>query len=72
MPAASVRAWVLAIVAALAAVSPAEGCGHHRHDHDDTPFSEEYLDELQRKWGSEVRETKAVCVHNFCFLPIPY
>ncbi|KAL1893149.1 hypothetical protein Sste5346_006581 [Sporothrix stenoceras] len=52
MPA-SVRAWVLAIVAALAAVSPAEACAGHRHSHDDTPFSEEYLEELQRKWGSE-------------------
>lgn len=56
MLATSVRAWTLALVAALAAVGPAEGCSHHgRHDHDDTPFSAEHLEELQRKWGHEVR-----------------
>ncbi|CAK7220244.1 hypothetical protein SBRCBS47491_004122 [Sporothrix bragantina] len=53
MPATSIRAWALALVAALAAVGPVESCGHHRRDHDDTPFTPEHLEELQRKWGAE-------------------
>ncbi|EPE08828.1 arginase agmatinase formimionoglutamate hydrolase [Ophiostoma piceae UAMH 11346] len=51
----AVRSLMLALVAALAAVSPAAGCAHHhgRQDQDDTPFTPEHLEELHRKWSSE-------------------